>query len=125
MFLTLLLTAAADIAPPRMSMVEAEMVRDLLWNETNEPEVSEAYLKRYEGQLRHCYRRQLEEDSSLTGLVVLDWTLGGGGTLTAAAPTNTTGNEALSACLTDRLKTWSYSDSIEGRMIVSLTFSRG
>ncbi|MFT5679412.1 MAG: hypothetical protein ACI8RZ_000316 [Myxococcota bacterium] len=125
MFLTLLLNAAADIAPPRQPLLAVEMVRDLLWNETSEPEVSEVYLRRYEGQLRHCYRLRLAEEPSLAGLVVLDWTVGEGRTLIATAPTNTTEDAALSECLTSKLKEWSYSSSVEGRMIVSLTFSRG
>lgn len=61
------------------------------------------------GQMRACYERELKKNSSLSGKVVLSWTIGAdGGVRRAAVVRNGTRSRGLPPCMLRSLKGWRF-----------------
>lgn len=61
------------------------------------------------GQIRACYERELKSSPSLSGKVVLSWTIGADGRVRSPrAARNTTGNRELPSCLKRAVRGWSF-----------------
>ncbi len=75
-----------------------------------EPEESTDYdvrkqMKRYLGQMKRCYEKELKGDPDLTGKVTLSWTIQTDGDLAAVSVDgNSTGSDALSACVAKTMR---------------------
>ena len=108
-------------APP--VQLDADIDRQLLWNDTTDPDHSDLVVRRYTGQLRYCYESQLKVEPTLAGLVVLDWTIEQGRVQASTAAVDTTGSDALKACLERKVLRWRFSSETTGRVVLGLTLS--
>jgi outer membrane biosynthesis protein TonB len=70
-----------------------------------------------------CYERALLKDTSLAGKVVLEWTIGGGGSVVAAkTKSSTLRNGSVEACILSSLKKWQFPAPKGGVVIISYPF---
>jgi hypothetical protein len=61
------------------------------------------------GQIRACYEKALNQDPSLYGKIVIQWTIGPQGQVVEAGVKSTTMNSpAVESCAVARLKTWKF-----------------
>lgn len=70
-----------------------------------------------------CYERALLKDTGLAGKVVLEWTIGAGGSVVAAkTKSSTLRNGAVEACILSSLKKWTFPAPKGGLVIISYPF---
>ncbi|HVG61243.1 MAG TPA: AgmX/PglI C-terminal domain-containing protein [Hyalangium sp.] len=70
-----------------------------------------------------CYERALLKDSGLAGKVVLEWTIGGTGSVVAAkTKSSTLRNGSVEACILSSLKKWQFPAPKGGVVIISYPF---
>lgn len=70
-----------------------------------------------------CYERALLKDTGLAGKVVLEWTIGGSGSVVAAkTKSSTLRNGAVEACILSSLKKWQFPAPKGGVVIISYPF---
>ena len=74
-------------------------------------------------EVRGCYERALIKDPGLAGKVVLEWTIGQTGAVTAAkTKSSTLKNSAVEGCILSALKTWQFPQPRGGVVIISYPF---
>jgi outer membrane biosynthesis protein TonB len=74
-------------------------------------------------EVHACYERALLKDPGLAGKVVLEWTIGGGGRVTAAkTKSSTLRNSAVESCILSNLKTWTFPAPKGGVVIITYPF---
>ncbi|HVE83992.1 MAG TPA: AgmX/PglI C-terminal domain-containing protein, partial [Myxococcales bacterium] len=74
-------------------------------------------------EVRGCYERALIKDPGLAGKVVLEWTIGTTGSVTAAkTKSSTLKNSAVEGCILAALKTWQFPQPRGGVVIISYPF---
>lgn len=66
------------------------------------------------GGLRACYERALTLDPTLSGRVELAWDVQDGRVIRAMVVDNTTGDDELGRCMTDRVRGWRFEASTNG-----------
>ena len=72
-------------------------------------EAIKAVIDRNSGQVKACYERQLKSQPSLSGKVVVAWTIGADGRVrTPWVPTNSTGNRTLAGCVQRAVGAWRF-----------------
>jgi hypothetical protein len=70
-----------------------------------------------------CYERALLKDTGLAGKVVLEWTIGGTGSVVAAkTKSSTLRNGTVEACILSSLKKWQFPSPKGGVVIISYPF---
>ncbi|WP_224242082.1 AgmX/PglI C-terminal domain-containing protein [Hyalangium gracile] len=70
-----------------------------------------------------CYERALLKDTGLAGKVVLEWTIGGNGSVVAAkTKSSTLRNGTVEACILSSLKKWTFPAPKGGVVIISYPF---
>jgi hypothetical protein len=70
-----------------------------------------------------CYERALLKDTGLAGKVVLEWTIGGTGSVVAAkTKSSTLRNGSVEACILSSLKKWQFPAPKGGVVIISYPF---
>ncbi|WP_224370243.1 AgmX/PglI C-terminal domain-containing protein [Hyalangium versicolor] len=70
-----------------------------------------------------CYERALLKDTGLAGKVVLEWTIGGSGSVVAAkTKSSTLRNGTVEACILSNLKKWNFPAPKGGVVIISYPF---
>ncbi|HYV49525.1 MAG TPA: AgmX/PglI C-terminal domain-containing protein [Myxococcaceae bacterium] len=74
-------------------------------------------------EVRGCYERALLKDPGLAGKVVLEWTIGTTGSVTAAkTKSSTLKNASVEGCILSALKTWQFPQPRGGVVIISYPF---
>jgi hypothetical protein len=74
-------------------------------------------------EVHACYERALLKDPGLAGKVVLEWTIGGAGRVTAAkTKSSTLNNASVEACILNSLKGWAFPTPKGGVVIISYPF---
>ena len=74
-------------------------------------------------EVRGCYERALLKDPGLAGKVVLEWTIGTTGSVTAAkTKSSTLKNATVEGCILSALKTWQFPQPRGGVVIISYPF---
>lgn len=74
-------------------------------------------------EVRGCYERALLKDPGLAGKVVLEWTIGTTGSVTAAkTKSSTLKNVTVEGCILSALKTWQFPQPRGGVVIISYPF---
>ncbi len=71
-------------------------------------------VRRYAGQMKYCYERQLNDNPELAGRVEIGWSLNAGVVEGASVVSNDTGDDRLSKCMVDRLRRWKFDADISG-----------
>lgn len=70
-----------------------------------------------------CYERALLKDTGLAGKVVLEWTIGGSGSVvTAKTKSSTLRNGSVEACILSSLKKWNFPAPKGGVVVISYPF---
>ncbi|MFL5343782.1 MAG: AgmX/PglI C-terminal domain-containing protein [Hyalangium sp.] len=70
-----------------------------------------------------CYERALLKDTGLAGKVVLEWTIGGSGSVVAAkTKSSTLRNGSVEACILSSLKKWNFPAPKGGVVVISYPF---
>ena len=59
-------------------------------------------------QVKYCYDMEVESSPGLSGEVVVEWKVVDFGVQSATLVSNTTGSEALGACLVSRVSHWPF-----------------
>jgi hypothetical protein len=79
----------------------------------------------YAARAQSCFDHASRNDESLRGTVILDFTIGADGAITAARATrNTTGNDALASCLVNSVRSWRLPPPPGGELEMAMPFSR-
>jgi outer membrane biosynthesis protein TonB len=74
-------------------------------------------------EVHGCYERALLKDPGLAGKVVLEWTIGSAGRVTAAkTKSSTLRNASVEACILSNLKTWTFPAPKGGVVIITYPF---
>jgi outer membrane biosynthesis protein TonB len=74
-------------------------------------------------EVHACYERALLKDPGLAGKVVLEWTIGGAGKVTAAkTKSSTLNNASVESCILNSLKGWAFPAPKGGVVIISYPF---
>ncbi|MBN1204265.1 MAG: AgmX/PglI C-terminal domain-containing protein [Myxococcaceae bacterium] len=74
-------------------------------------------------EVHACYERALLKDPGLAGKVVLEWTIGLSGSVTAAkTKSSTLRNSAVEACILSSLKKWTFPAPKGGLVIITYPF---
>jgi hypothetical protein len=76
-----------------------------------------AVVKRYAGQLRYCYEKQLNSAPDLQGRVEIGWEVYDGSVEGVYVVSNSTGNAALAECIMQKIRKWSFDDSVQGDIV--------
>lgn len=73
-------------------------------------------IQRNINQIRNCYERGLNRDPSLYGKIVIQWTIGAGGRVTAAGTKTTTMNSKIvEECCVRQLRSWKFPEPPAGQ----------
>jgi hypothetical protein len=84
-----------------------------------DPELVRRVVREHAGQVRYCYERVLSSTPGLVGRVSLQWTINAEGHVTASSIESTTmHNTEVEACLTQRVKTWTFPVPKGGGVVV-------
>lgn len=68
-----------------------------------------AVIARNQGQIRFCYEKGLEQDTSLSGRVTVDFTIGANGLVSDSRVSQTTiKNATVEECIMQRLRSWKF-----------------
>jgi outer membrane biosynthesis protein TonB len=74
-------------------------------------------------EVHSCYERALIKDPGLAGKVVLEWTIGPGGRVTAAkTKSSTLRNASVESCILNSLKGWTFPSPQGGIVIITYPF---
>ncbi len=71
-------------------------------------------VRKYQGQLKYCYEKQLKVNPSLHGRVVIGWTVEEGSAVDIYIVENRTGDEEFAKCLKGKVKRWDFSGVDDG-----------
>jgi hypothetical protein len=71
-------------------------------------------VRRYQGQLKYCYERRLKENPSLSGRVVLGWTVEAEKAIDVYVAENGTGDAEFAKCLKGKVARWNFSGVEDG-----------
>jgi len=83
-------------------------------------------VRHYLPQVRACYERQLRNEPGLHGQITMRFTVGAGGRVTATSVmVNSTGSDALAACVTSTLRTWHFPEPEGGAVAFEYPFRFG
>jgi hypothetical protein len=103
--------------------------------DSDEPEVPAGQLdtravifvvRHYLPQVRACYERQLRNEPELRGQITMRFTVGAGGRVVGAeAVVNSTGSDALAACVSSNLRTWRFPEPEGGPVAFEYPFRFG
>ena len=70
--------------------------------------VSKVFSRRKKA-IQHCYEKGLQKNNSLSGKVVIKFTIGPAGRVTTiSVVTNSTGDSSVGQCIVDKVKTWKF-----------------
>lgn len=76
------------------------------------------YIKRYLGQIRYCYERQLSSDKNLYGKVMVRFTIGASGAVGDPKIDNSTMKSAMvEGCILRRVANWKFPEPKGGTMV--------
>ena len=79
-------------------------------------------VRRHQNEIRFCYESELSREPSLAGKVTVAWTIGATGLVELAQIAESgLGNEAVEACIVQRVKRWTFPEPSGGQE-VAITF---
>lgn len=103
--------------------------------EPDEPDVPEGQLdtravifvvRHYLPQVRACYERQLRNEPQLRGQITMRFAVGAGGRVVSTeVVVNSTGSDALAACVSANLRTWRFPEPEGGAVAFEYPFRFG
>ncbi|MGC6513799.1 MAG: AgmX/PglI C-terminal domain-containing protein [Myxococcota bacterium] len=79
-------------------------------------------VRRYRGQLKHCYDQALKAKPDLAGRVVIAWSIISEAAADVFIEQNTTGDEAMGRCMVNKVKRWKFAGVDDGDAKVPFVF---
>lgn len=80
-------------------------------------------VKRQSGQVAYCYESRLKERPQLAGDMVITFVVSAGRVTESRVTLNTTGDEALAACVASRVSDWRFGERVSGELTYPFTLS--
>ena len=82
-----------------------------------------AVVNKHIHEIRHCYEKQLLQDSSLAGKLVVEWVISPDGRVTAVKTKySSLRGGAVSGCVSSRIRTWQFPKPKGGHVVVNYPF---
>lgn len=74
-------------------------------------------VNKYKGQIKYCYDQQLKIDPTIQGRVEIQFLVKEGLVKSNSLVVNTTGSDALSACISSKVRTWRFDTTLSGDFV--------
>lgn len=93
-----------DEADPNLPALDQSVVKEVILSHMN--------------AVKHCYNQELKKDAALAGKVIVKFTVGSKGPVTAAAVKQTTlNNKDVEECMVKEVKTWIFPEPRRGETV--------
>ncbi len=113
-FFALRFTGAAEQQTVKLNLVAAPRLLGSM-----DKQIIRRIVNEHAAQIRYCYEKELTRTPGLAGKIKMKWVIGGDGLVSqASVETDGMKNDAVSACLIEKIKTWKFPKPKGGGIVI-------